>query len=129
MPSRFLRPCAQPGCHALSTSTRCAAHEAAHAATLHLEDARYRGSATERGYDHAWRVLRDAHIAQFPFCDACTAQGLQVQAREVDHVIPHRGDDALRLNPSNLRSLCASCHRIKTRAEGRGYRVQYPGSG
>lgn len=38
----------------------------------------------------------------------------------VDHIIPHNGDDRLRLDPKNLQLLCIACHSAKTtREQGR----------
>jgi len=39
------------------------------------------------------------------------------KAVDVDHIIPHKGDDALRLDPANLQSLCKWHHRSKTARE------------
>jgi 5-methylcytosine-specific restriction endonuclease McrA len=37
-----------------------------------------------------------------------------VMATQVDHVKAHHGNEALRLDPANLQSLCQSCHSRKT---------------
>jgi len=40
----------------------------------------------------------------------------------VDHVVPHRGDRALFLDPGNLQTLCPEDHgQNKQRLEARGY--------
>ncbi|MFC6585923.1 HNH endonuclease signature motif containing protein [Sulfitobacter pacificus] len=40
----------------------------------------------------------------------------------VDHVIPHRGDEALFYDPKNLQTLCPDDHdQNKQRFEARGY--------
>ncbi|WP_345799048.1 HNH endonuclease [Agrobacterium pusense] len=40
-----------------------------------------------------------------------------------DHIEPHKGDEALFYDPSNLQSLCAPCHdKLKARIE-RGQRA------
>lgn len=77
---------------------------------------RQRPPASVRGYDAAWKALRDWYIAQHPCCEHCEAAGLfGVAAREVDHVVPFDGPgDALRLDPTNLQSLCRPCHKRKT---------------
>jgi 5-methylcytosine-specific restriction protein A len=80
-----------------------------------------RGTATERGYDHAWRKLRREHAEAHPFCAPCLGRGHFIPVEIVDHITPHLGNDALRLNPGNLQSLCRSCHSRKTHAEGEGY--------
>lgn len=75
----------------------------------------HRGSSSARGYDWRWRRLRDAHIAMNPLCVKCAEKGLIEPVEEVDHIVPFDGKgDPLRLDPSNLQSLCGSCHRYKT---------------
>jgi 5-methylcytosine-specific restriction protein A len=80
-----------------------------------------RGTATERGYDHTWRKLRDAFIAANPWCVECARNGRQVRAQIVDHIVPHCGREELRLNVGNVQSLCRSHHALKTHGEGLGY--------
>lgn len=82
---------------------------------------RERGTATARGYDSAWRRLRAAYAAAHHWCEDCEAKGERVPVAIVDHVRPHRGDDVLRLDWNNLRSLCRSHHQSKTTREGAGY--------
>jgi 5-methylcytosine-specific restriction protein A len=87
---------------------------------------RARGSATARGYDAAWRTLRDGYLLLHPSCEACLGVGVTKPAKVVDHITPHRGNDSLRLDPTNLQSLCWSHHTRKTRTEGAGYRAPRP---
>lgn len=71
-----------------------------------------------RGYDSRWERLRDWHRDRFPLCAHCLTQGIVRIMREVDHIIPFTSlQDPNRLNPNNLQSLCAPCHRAKTRKE------------
>lgn len=70
----------------------------------------------------AWRKLynlpqwrgphgaRRAQLSRQPLCENCLKHGLVVAADTVDHLIPHKGDMRLFLDPENLASLCASCH-------------------
>lgn len=47
--------------------------------------------------------------------------GRIVQASVVDHILPHRGDQALFWDKDNWQSLCAECHnRHKQRIEHGG---------
>ncbi|KUP91789.1 HNH endonuclease [Tritonibacter horizontis] len=87
----------------------------------------------------AWRrQLRPQHLAREPLCRACLRRGIindgsltaagedQANARRrflvVDHVIPHRGDLGLFLDPANLQTLCPDDHdQNKQRLEARGY--------
>lgn len=78
----------------------------------------WRGSAKDRGYDGQWVKLRNAFIAENPLCKHCDERGETMLATEVDHIRPFRGkDDPLRLAPSNLQSLCHSCHVVKTKRD------------
>ncbi len=39
----------------------------------------------------------------------------------LDHIVPHKGDEALRLSPLNVQVLCPSCHSLKTDREDGGF--------
>lgn len=78
---------------------------------------RYRGSSRDRGYDRDWEKVRAEHIAEHPLCVWCENKGLTVAVEIVDHIIPITVRPDLRLEGSNLQSLCRSCHGIKTHAE------------
>ena len=39
----------------------------------------------------------------------------------VDHIIPHKGDEALFWDEDNLQSLCTPCHNQKTAREDGGF--------
>ena len=73
-----------------------------------------RGSSGERGYTYRWQRLRLRFLMRYPLCAACEASGRTVAANEVDHVIPHRGDQALMWDESNWQALCKPCHSAKT---------------
>lgn len=75
-----------------------------------------RGSSTARGYDHRWRRARKRYLAKNPLCVHCEAEGIYTAANEVDHVIPHRGDQALFWDESNWQALCKPHHSAKTAA-------------
>lgn len=78
-----------------------------------------RKSASRRGYDNRWKKLRDAYIQHMPLCEHCAGRGVTTRAREVDHVQPFDGvGDPLRLDWTNLQSLCRSCHATKTARSG-----------
>lgn len=79
-----------------------------------------RGTSAERGYDSAWRRLRAQHLRANPWCVMCAAIGKTEKATDVDHIVPHKGDDTLRLDPYNLQSLCSWHHKSKTMRERRG---------
>jgi 5-methylcytosine-specific restriction protein A len=75
---------------------------------------RERGSAAARGYDAAWRTVREQHLANHPLCTACQAEGRVTAASVVDHIKTIADRPDLRLDPSNLRSLCKPCHDAHT---------------
>lgn len=82
---------------------------------------RVRKSAAKRGYDRMWQKLRAAFLLENPLCVKCREKDVFETAVDVDHIVPHRGDDTLRLDWDNLQSLCKSCHGSKTVAEDGGF--------
>ena len=72
-----------------------------------------KGSA-QRGYGSRWQRARDAFLMRFPLCVHCEGSGRVTAATDVDHVVPHRGDDSLFWRESNWQPLCKSCHSRKT---------------
>jgi 5-methylcytosine-specific restriction endonuclease McrA len=82
-----------------------------------------RPCSTQRGYDHDWRRLRAQHLARHPLCVECEKQGIinagtADKPNHVDHIVRHNGIGCpLRLDPSNLQTLCHSCHSRKTAME------------
>ena len=81
-------------------------------------------SSTARGYGADWRRVRAMVLRAEPMCRMCRGEGRLVEATEVDHIQSFRGvADPLRLDPANLRPLCAPHHRARTgrqAAKGRG---------
>src|SRR5690606_13204479 len=63
--------------------------------------------------------LRAMQLAIEPTCRKCREAGVVEPAREVDHIVPHRGDIKLFLDAANLQSLCKPCHSSKTSKEKR----------
>lgn len=64
-----------------------------------------------------WRKLRLLVLADEPTCRLCSARGKLSAATVVDHEQPHKGDEALFWQRSNLRALCKRCHDRKTATE------------
>jgi 5-methylcytosine-specific restriction enzyme A len=75
---------------------------------------RKRPSSPRRGYDAAWRRARDAQLAREPLCRMCREVGMLAQATVVDHIQSVQERPDLRLEPSNLRSLCSAHHNWRT---------------
>ena len=63
-----------------------------------------------------WKQLREWKLEQNPLCELCAEKGLVVAAVDIHHKIPCESArtvqemEALCFNPSNLQSLCISCH-------------------
>jgi 5-methylcytosine-specific restriction protein A len=89
---------------------RCAAHARS------LQRTRIEGSPSQRGrYDRAWQRFRARILSERPACEDCLDVDLISRATEVHHVeklvdAPHR-----RLDDTNTRALCKSCHSTRTR--------------
>jgi 5-methylcytosine-specific restriction endonuclease McrA len=82
-----------------------------------------RESATERGYDGRWRKARLVYLAEHPLCVMCETDDRIEAATVVDHIQPHRGDQALFWDVANWQSLCRFCHdRRKQSDESRAWR-------
>ncbi len=76
-----------------------------------------RPNSTARGYGYDWQRARLAHLAEHPLCVMCEAEGEVEPAVDVDHKIPHRGNERLRMDPRNWQSLCKRHHGIKSAGE------------
>ncbi|MCX4686775.1 HNH endonuclease [Kitasatospora purpeofusca] len=63
--------------------------------------------------DERWPLLRDWVFSEEPLC----AAGCGAPATVVDHIRPHRGDEALAFDRDNLQAMCKSCHDAKTARE------------
>ena len=119
MPTRPKNPCKHPGCPALVPygTKYCAKHK-----VLHPEEIR---SAGERGYGRAWQKARKHYLEAHPLCVECQKEGRYTQATDVDHIIPHRGDQRLFWDKGNWQALCHKHHSIKTRQEDHNPSYEY----
>ncbi len=112
MPTAPLSYCGASGCNNRVQGGYCPTHRTAQ----RLTERRFQVGGLN--YGRPWRRRRrDPHLARNPLCVACQAQGLNVLAEEVDHIVPHRGDRDVFWNTHNLESLCKSCHSRKTAGE------------
>lgn len=72
MPHKPKRPCAYPGCPALSDGRYCPEHQKV--ITAHYN--RYeRDPASRKRYGRAWKRIRDSYIAEHPLCEQCQRDG------------------------------------------------------
>lgn len=121
MPSKPKHPCKYPGCNVLIFSgAYCSAHTQKRE-RYPAGSSERRASAAKRGYGRRWREESKAYLASHPWCEECLRQGRRVPATEVDHRIPHKGDQRLFWARANWQGLCHSCHSIKTAKEDGGF--------
>ncbi len=114
MPYKPLKPCRHPGCGALTAGTYCDKHK-----RDRVPDARE--SANKRGYNSRWQRARKMFLARHPLCAECERNGRLTAATVVDHIIPHKGDQALFWDENNWQPLCKQCHDRKTVQEDGGF--------
>lgn len=109
MPTAPKRPCPQAGCPVLIDRDQRACEQHARAREQR------RGNAGQRGYDHAWRKLREQVLARDPVCTICH----EAPSTDADHIVSRRngGKDQM----SNLRGTCHPCHSSKTVHEDGGF--------
>ena len=83
-----------------------------------------RPSSHARGYDRAWSRLRAWFLTGNPWCRMCDEKGRAVPALIADHVLTIEERPDLRLDPTNLQSLCGPCHSsVKQRQDKRRKRL------
>ncbi|RVK61930.1 HNH endonuclease [Sinorhizobium meliloti] len=79
---------------------------------------KWRGSASDRGYNHRWSKARDTFLSRNPLCIGCLAVGRVEPATVVDHVDPHHGDSVKFWDTSMWQSSCKWHHdSVKQRLE------------
>lgn len=131
MPRRAPSPCRAPQCPNLvyerAAEGYCEGHQdiprARRAKYSRATNANRRADKAQSALDAfystpAWRKLSKAHRAHEPLCRHCAKAGRITPAAVVDHIIERR-DGGANYDPSNLQSLCHSCHNIKTQQERR----------
>lgn len=124
MPRRPLRVCGFAGCGKAVDGSYCEPHAelvATLSKTAARQHDRHRGSSADRGYGADWRRLRAIVMREEPLCRECTKNGRVEPTTEVDHIVPHRGDEQLRLDRKNCQGLCTPCHSAKTARENGGF--------
>ena len=52
-------------------------------------------TSSERGYNSKWRKARETYLWSNPLCVMCKEQGKVEVANVVNHIVPHKGDQAL----------------------------------
>lgn len=84
-------------------------HEQARVTARQKANDEQRGTPAQRGYDKEWSKLRFRFLHHNPTCCVCGAPG-----KHVDHIVSVRDAPDRRLDPTNLRTLCHSCHSRRT---------------
>ena len=75
-------------------------------------------TTAQRGYGYRWQQARERYLFEHPLCVYCDRQGRTTEAKVVDHIKPHNGDQTLFWDQTNWQSLCKLCHdSIKQREE------------
>jgi 5-methylcytosine-specific restriction endonuclease McrA len=76
-------------------------------------------------HTRAWTKIRRMALTRSPLCEHCKAIGQIVAASQVDHITPPCGDYALQRDLTNMQSLCARHHSMKTRHQDKGNNIPY----
>ncbi len=78
----------------------------------------------ERGYGGRWQKARTTFLSrpENVLCRMCKEAGRVEVATVVDHVTPHRGDQALFWDQANWQPLCKRCHDGRKQSIERGGR-------
>lgn len=111
---------ASPSCRTLTDGGPCAVHA--------LKREQVRGSSNARGYTYGWGKRAAAFKRRYPLCgmrphgqepvmSECHERHIITPAFQVDHVIPHKGNQQLFWDEvGNWQSLCAQCGARKSQA-------------
>lgn len=78
----------------------------------------HRPPANHRGYDAAWRRVRNTYLRFNPLCERCTSAGRSTPADDVHHIQTIAEAPHLRLDLDNLESLCRACHNQHHHGQG-----------
>lgn len=117
-----MKICASAGCRKTTRKRFCASCQQK-ADEISKRSAKKRArSSTSRGGDKykafygspAWKALRERKLKQDPLCEVCKANGFIREGKDIDHVVEIKDDFSLRLDITNLRTNCRSCHMAKT---------------
>ena len=114
MPIRAMKICSAPGCNTLCLKGRCAEHQLDKGKHTAQDRQRARKYATN---DPRWRLIRAKQLRRQPTCEHCREIGLVEPAKVVDHI----DGDSHNNEPSNLQSMCWSCHSRKTAQQDGGF--------
>lgn len=74
---------------------------------------RKRPSAAQRGYDRKWAKAKKGYLMTHPLCVYCEQAGKTRVAKCVDHIVPHKGNQALFWDVTNWAASCLRCNSRK----------------
>ena len=112
------RPCMQLGCSELvSSDGYCPKHRRK---KLPL------ASTGGADYDWRWQQQRAAWKSRHPVCAECQRHGRATSGKDVDHIIPFRGNLELLRAEWNLQTLCRRCHGRKTGRDSHWSALTHP---
>lgn len=103
------KPCKKAGCHCDAVKQ---GYCLPHFKEYQRNKPRSWTNVNDRGYTYQWRLARKVFLIEHPLCVECGRP-----ATDVDHIIPHEGDQALFWNRLNWQALCHECHSRKTMKE------------
>jgi 5-methylcytosine-specific restriction protein A len=136
MPTAAPKPCKKPGCRLLTTQ---GAYCPEHAKVVRQQTEVKRESSTKRGYGYRWQQTSKGFLKAHPLCqcpDCLEGEIRLLQSTVVDHIIPHRVDEAIKSgdedriakawalfwNRDNWQAMSKPCHDKKTATEDGGFR-------
>ena len=71
-----------------------------------------RGGSRSRGYSVRWEKAATTFKARHPQCLGCQAVGEFSATAVVDHVVPHKGDQARFWDTAMWQPACRHCHDV-----------------
>ncbi|EKZ9011104.1 MULTISPECIES: HNH endonuclease signature motif containing protein [Vibrio harveyi group] len=114
--------CASAGCKNVTSSRYCPRCQQ-QAETTRKENAKKRAKRSAQRYEdkytsfyksRKWKELREYKLKKDPLCEECKANGFVRAGHDIDHIVEIKDDFSRRLDITNLRTLCRSCHVTKT---------------
>ena len=108
--------CNQPGCKCLIDYDikYCDKHKRETSKTTY-QDRKVKDEKYLQFYNSKqWRKKSELYKLKNPICEKCNSKGIVRKADITDHVQELKDRWDLRLDESNLQSLCNSCHNAKT---------------
>jgi len=112
MPYDTKKPCYHPGCKNLTFGSYCQKHEKSR---TRFYNKNIRKNAEL--YDYQWYKAAKLFLSKNPLCVECQKHSIIRPAKEVDHIIPHKGNYKLFWKHDNWQPLCKTCHSQKTNKE------------